>query len=176
MSTEIIAALLSEAPISVDAAIAAVQAPGCGAVVSFSGVVRDHDGGRDVHRLGYSAHPSAARVMTDVVAAVLAEYAADRPNAAPTNAAPLNAGHLNAGLSNADQTDIRIFAAHRVGPLEIGDAALVCAVATAHRQLAFSLCAALVDRIKEEVPIWKEQFFADGTVEWVGAGRNPDRR
>ncbi len=161
MSTEILAALLSETPISVDTAIAAVEAPGCGAVVSFSGVVRDHDGGRDVHRLGYSAHPSAERVMADVVAAVLAKYAADQPNT---------------GAADADQADIRIWAAHRVGPLEIGDAALVCAVATAHRQLAFSLCGALVDRIKEEVPIWKEQFFADGTVEWVGAGQGPVRR
>ena len=54
--------------------------------------------------------------------------------------------------------------------LEIGDPALVCAVSAAHRGQAFSVCAELVDRIKAQVPIWKEQFFADGTVEWVGAG------
>ena len=54
--------------------------------------------------------------------------------------------------------------------LEIGDPALVCAVSAAHRGQAFAVCSELVDRIKEQVPIWKEQFFADGSVEWVGAG------
>jgi molybdopterin synthase catalytic subunit len=57
-----------------------------------------------------------------------------------------------------------------VGSLEIGDPALVCAVAAAHRGQAFAVCSELVDRIKDQVPIWKEQFFTDGTVEWVGAG------
>ena len=65
---------------------------------------------------------------------------------------------------------VRIWAAHRIGMLEIGDPALVCAVSAAHRGQAFAVCAELVDRIKAQVPIWKEQFFADGTVEWVGAG------
>jgi molybdopterin synthase catalytic subunit len=46
-------------------------------------------------------------------------------------------------------------------------------VASSHRAEAFELCAALVERIKAEVPIWKEQFFTDGTVEWVGAGHVP---
>ncbi len=155
MSIEILAARLSAEPITVEAAIAAVEAAGCGAVVSFSGVVRNHDGGRDVLKLGYSAHPSAERVLAEVVADVLrAHDPAHDPGAA----------------------DIRVWAAHRVGPLRIGDAALVCAVATAHRQLAFSICAALVDRIKDEVPIWKEQFFADGSVEWVGAGHSASPR
>ncbi|WP_434618787.1 molybdenum cofactor biosynthesis protein MoaE [Arthrobacter sp. A5] len=149
MSIEILAAQLSAEPIFVDVAVAAVEAPGCGAVVSFSGVVRNHDGGKDVLELGYSAHPSAERVLAEVVDGVLRAHGSE----------------LDAGGSN-----IRIWAAHRIGPLRIGDAALVCAVATAHRQLAFSICAALVDRIKDEVPIWKEQFFADGSVEWVGAG------
>jgi molybdopterin synthase catalytic subunit len=65
---------------------------------------------------------------------------------------------------------VRIWAAHRIGMLEIGDPALVCAVSAAHRGQAFAVCSELVDRIKERVPIWKEQFFTDGTVEWVGAG------
>ncbi len=60
--------------------------------------------------------------------------------------------------------------AHRIGMLEIGDPALVCAVSAAHRGQAFDVCSELVDRIKAQVPIWKEQFFTDGTVEWVGAG------
>jgi molybdopterin synthase catalytic subunit len=57
-----------------------------------------------------------------------------------------------------------------VGRLEIGDSALVCAVAAPHRQQAFEVCCELVDRIKAQVPIWKEQFFSDGTTEWVSSG------
>lgn len=152
---EVVNAVLSTEPISVDQAIAAVESDTAGAVVSFSGVVRNHDGGKPVRRLSYSAHPTAHQVMTDVVAALVAEQAA--------------AGHP--GSSGEVQAQpVRIWAAHRIGMLEIGDPALVCAVSAAHRGQAFAVCSELVDRIKAEVPIWKEQFFADGTVEWVGAG------
>ena len=144
---EVVHAVLSEEPISVDQAIAAVESDTAGAVVSFSGVVRNHDGGKAVERLSYSAHPTAHQVMTDVVAQLVAEYSAE-----------------------AEGPAVRIWAAHRVGALDIGDPALVCAVSAAHRGQAFTVCSELVDRIKEQVPIWKEQFFSDGTVEWVGAG------
>ena len=147
---EIVHAVLSAEPISVDQAIAAVESDTAGAVVSFSGVVRNHDGGKPVQRLSYSAHPTAHQVMADVVAQLAAE-------------------HSPAGADGPAQT-VRIWAAHRTGMLEIGDPALVCAVSAAHRGQAFAVCAELVDRIKEQVPIWKEQFFTDGTVEWVGAG------
>jgi molybdopterin synthase catalytic subunit len=82
------------------------------------------------------------------------------------------AGQETGGASDpgGPQQPVRIWAAHRIGMLEIGDPALVCAVSAAHRGQAFAVCAELVDRIKAQVPIWKEQFFADGTVEWVGAG------
>ena len=144
---EVVHAVLSAEPISVDQAITAVESDTAGAVVSFSGVVRNHDGGKAVERLSYSAHPTAHQVMADVVAALVAEHAGD-----------------------ASLQPVRIWAAHRIGMLEIGDPALVCAVSAAHRGQAFSVCSELVDRIKEQVPIWKEQFFADGTVEWVGSG------
>ncbi|MEQ4520321.1 molybdenum cofactor biosynthesis protein MoaE [Pseudarthrobacter sp. B907] len=145
---EVVHAVLAAEPISVDQAIAAVESDTAGAVVSFSGVVRNHDGGKPVARLSYSAHPTAHQVMADVVAQLAAEHSpADGPG-----------------------QPVRIWAAHRTGMLEIGDPALVCAVSAAHRGQAFAVCAELVDRIKEQVPIWKEQFFADGTVEWVGAG------
>jgi molybdopterin synthase catalytic subunit len=62
-----------------------------------------------------------------------------------------------------------IAASHRVGPLRIGDAALVAAVAADHRVAAFDTCARLVDTIKERLPVWKHQFFADGTDEWVNS-------
>ncbi|HEU4668749.1 MAG TPA: molybdenum cofactor biosynthesis protein MoaE [Arthrobacter sp.] len=149
---EVVNAVLSAEPISVDQAIAAVESDTAGAVVSFSGVVRNHDGGKPVERLSYSAHPTAHRVMADVVARLAEEQAA------------------GAGGSGAPSQPVRIWAAHRIGMLEIGDPALVCAVSAAHRGQAFAVCSELVDRIKEQVPIWKEQFFTDGTVEWVGAG------
>ena len=151
---EVVNAVLSAEPISVDQAIAAVESDTAGAVVSFSGVVRNHDGGKAVERLSYSAHPTAHQVMADVVARLAAEQQAQR----------------GGGATGPSPQPVRIWAAHRIGMLEIGDPALVCAVSAAHRGQAFAVCAELVDRIKEQVPIWKEQFFADGTVEWVGAG------
>ena len=154
---EIVRAVLSADPISVDQAIAAVDSETAGAVVSFSGVVRNHDGGKSVERLSYSAHPTAHQVMSDVVARLVAEQ-----NAAAEQAA----GEASGGSGQP----VRIWAAHRIGMLEIGDPALVCAVSAAHRGQAFAVCSELVDRSKEQVPIWKEQFFSDGTVEWVGAG------
>lgn len=149
-SIDIVFAGLSAEPISVDAAIAAVESDTAGAVVTFSGIVRNHDGGKQVARLSYSAHPLAAGVLRDVLASL---GAVRDPSGHP----------------------VRIWVAHRVGPLEIGEPALVCAVASSHRAEAFGLCSALVERIKAEVPIWKEQFFTDGSVEWVGAGQLPDQ-
>lgn len=141
---------LSDQPISVDVAIGAVDSRTSGAVVIFCGVVRDHDGGKAVDRLSYTAHPTAHQALNDVLEAVAAKYSF---------------------VDKAEEgVPVRIWAAHRVGALQIGDAALVCAVAAGHRGQAFAVCSELVDRIKEEVPIWKEQFFSDGTVEWVGAG------
>lgn len=110
-----------------------------GAVVGFAGVVRNHDGGRDVLRLDYSAHPHAEQILFEVLAEVAAESSGVRA----------------------------IAASHRVGTLAVGDAALVAAVSAAHRGAAFSTCALLVDRVKERLPVWKHQFFADGTDEWV---------
>ncbi len=153
---EVVNAVLSPEPISVDQAIAAVESDTAGAVVSFSGVVRNHDGGKAVERLSYSAHPTAHQVMADVVARLAAEQQAQRDG--------------DGDATGPSPQPVRIWAAHRIGMLEIGDPALVCAVSAAHRGQAFAVCSELVDRIKEQVPIWKEQFFADGTVEWVGAG------
>lgn len=112
-----------------------------GAIVSFVGAVRNHDGGRDVTALDYTAHPTAG----DVVAKVVAEVAATAE------------GVRSVAVS------------HRVGKLAIGDAALVVAVAADHRQAAFATCALLVDEVKAQLPVWKHQIFADGTDEWVGS-------
>ena len=139
-------ALVLRAALSTDPILLAeheelVRHRAAGAVVGFAGAVRDHDGGREVLRLEYSAHPSAGQVLADVVA------------------------HI------ADQSHgVRAVAAsHRVGVLQIGEAALVAAVAADHRRAAFDTCAELVEAIKAQLPVWKHQLFADGTDEWVGS-------
>ena len=117
---------------------AAVAAPECGAVVTFRGVVRDDDGGRDVVSLDYEAHPDATAVLQKVCQAVSVE------------------------------TGLRVAATHRYGHLEVGDVALVASASAGHRKEAFEACSLLVERIKAEVPIWKRQHFTDGPSEWVG--------
>ena len=118
-----------------------VAQAGAGAVVGFAGVVRDHDSGREVVRLDYSAHPQAEQVLFEVLAAVAAEAPGVRALAA----------------------------SHRVGALGVGDAALVAAVSAEHREAAFITCARLVDAVKARLPVWKHQFFADGSDEWVNS-------
>lgn len=125
--------------ISVDEHAELVDDVGAGAVVTFSGVVRNHDGGRNVTALDYSGHPTANEVLRRVADEIAAR--ADGVRA--------------------------IAVSHRVGSLTIGDVALACAVAADHRQRAFAVCAELVDEVKRQLPIWKHQVFADGTDEWV---------
>ena len=138
-TSEVVRATVSNDTLSTDEAYAQAWSPECGAVVLFGGIVRNHDGGRGVSSLGYSAHPTAQETIAAVAQAVAARH-----------------------------EGVRIWVAHRTGPLEIGDAALVAAVASAHRGTAFAACSELVDTVKAEVPIWKEQEFDDGSVEWVG--------
>lgn len=138
--TEVLRAALTGEPIALAEHEALVDDRGAGAVVSFAGRIRDHDGGRGVTRLEYSAHPTAAATLSAIVADVAA------------------ASGVRA-----------VAASHRIGDLEIGDDALVVAVAADHRGEAFATCAQLVDAIKEGLPVWKHQFFADGTDEWVNS-------
>ncbi|GGG65296.1 molybdenum cofactor biosynthesis protein MoaE [Kocuria dechangensis] len=137
--TAVVGAFVTAEPLDHARAVAAVQDERTGAVVSFSGVIRDHDGGRSVTSLDYTCHPGADGVIKDVARQVAEDF-----------------------------PGVRIWAAHRVGHLEVGDSALEAVVGAAHRKLAFAACDALVDRIKTEVPIWKEQLFTDGSTEWVG--------
>ena len=110
-----------------------------GGVTLFVGAVRDHDGGKGVTGLEYSAHPTAL----DRLRAVCDEI--------------------------AEKYDVHgVAAVHRVGTLAIGDAAVVVATAASHRGEAFEASKALIDRLKETVPIWKHQRFDDGSDEWVG--------
>lgn len=129
---------IAEIPIGVSALEGMVADDRAGAVVTFSGNVRNHDHGREVVRLTYEGHPSAARVLAEVADEIAAKFDL-----------------------------ISLAVSHRIGDLAIGDAALVAAVASAHRDEAFRACAALVDLTKEKLPVWKHQIFADGTDEWV---------
>jgi molybdopterin synthase catalytic subunit len=139
--TVVLRAEITEAPISLAEHEALVAHHAAGAVVGFAGVIRDHDAGRSVLRLEYSAHPAAQSTLAEVLAEI-AERA----------------------------TDVRAVAAsHRIGTLAVGEAALVAAVAADHRHAAFETCAQLVDAVKARLPVWKHQFFADGTDEWVNS-------
>jgi molybdopterin synthase catalytic subunit len=131
---------LRDAPLSVDEVRGAVMDPGAGGIALFAGAVRNHDHGRDVVRLSYSAHPSAAAQLRRVCEKVAAEF------------------------------DVSALAAvHRVGELAVGDLAVVVAVSSPHRAEAFAACRALIDELKRSVPVWKEQLFSGGDSEWVNS-------
>ncbi|WP_166133060.1 molybdenum cofactor biosynthesis protein MoaE [Nocardioides ochotonae] len=131
---------LREDPLDVEEVLAALDDDAAGGLTLFVGRVRDHDGGKGVIGLEYSAHPSALDRLTEVCERIAAEY------------------------------DVHgVAAVHRTGTLAIGDAAVVIATTAAHRGEAFEASRALIDTLKAEVPIWKHQRFGDGTEEWVGA-------
>ncbi len=130
---------LRETSLDVREVIDALADPTAGGVDVFIGAVRDHDRDQGVTGLEYSAHPSALDRLLEVVERVAKEYDV-----------------------------LAVAAVHRVGRLEIGDAAVVVATAAAHRGEAFDATRALIDDLKATVPIWKHQLFEDGTDEWVG--------
>lgn len=129
---------ISTVPLSIEQIVGAVSEPHVGAVVTFTGVVRNHDHGKAVVALTYSAHPSAEQTLQSICDEM-------------------------SGISG-----LSACGSHRIGRLQVGDLALVVAVAAAHRDEAFSRCTQLVERIKYEVPIWKQQHFAHADSEWVG--------
>ncbi len=131
---------LTHEPIDPRALEARVADPTCGAVVTFLGVVRDHHRGRAVSHLEYEAFvPMAEERIQAILGEVAERY-----------------GIARAAVS------------HRLGRLEIGDLAVAVVVASAHRGEAFEACRYVMDRIKQDVPIWKHETWADGGSEWVG--------
>ncbi|WP_236045886.1 molybdenum cofactor biosynthesis protein MoaE [Streptacidiphilus fuscans] len=131
---------LRDTPLSLDEVYAAVEHDAAGGTDIFVGTVRDHDGGKGVTALEYSAHPTAADELRRIAEKIC-----------------------------ADHDVLALAAVHRVGLLEINDVAVIVAVSCAHRGEAFEACRKLIDTLKHEVPIWKHQRFADGTDEWVAA-------
>lgn len=136
--SETVLALISAEPIDATVIEDFVMDDEKGALVTFRGVVRNHDHGLSVTSLEYSAHPDAVRFLTECCTTIAAE------------------------------TGLRVAAAHRIGSLNVGDIALVAAVGAAHRGEAFAACERLVDLVKHSVPIWKRQHLTDGATEWVG--------
>lgn len=149
-------ARITEAPLDPREVEKAVWTAADGAMVTFSGIVRDHDGGRDgVQHIEYSAHPTAA----DVLGRLCEQIAAELSGPADAEGRPLD-----------PQRVVRVGAVHRVGVLEVGEVAVVAVAVAPHRAEAFTACSELIERLKHGVPIWKRQLFSDGLSEWVGVG------
>lgn len=130
---------LRDSELSVDEVYRAIHDPEAGGVALFVGTVRDHDSGRDVLSLDYSAHPAAEAAMRAAAEKIVADL------------------------------EVRgIAVVHRVGSLAIGDIAVIVGVSAPHRSDAFDAARQLIDEVKRQTPIWKHQGFADGTDEWVG--------
>lgn len=132
---------LLDAAVSLDRCIAAVGGAERGGIVTFTGMVRRHSRGTVVDHLEYEAYGTMAlREMTRLCDEIEAEIAGTR-----------------------------LAVEHRVGRLEVGDIAVVIAAAAPHRAEAFTACRAMIDRLKDRVPIWKKEVGTDG-AEWVGLG------
>ncbi|WP_223912753.1 molybdenum cofactor biosynthesis protein MoaE [Actinomyces capricornis] len=142
-AARVVRAEVTHEAISAEELAAQVCDAAAGAVVTFSGVVRDHDQGRGVTGIEYSAHPTAG----EVVARIAAQVAASR-------GAGAEAGVTALGL------------VHRVGELAVGETALAVAVSAPHRAQAFAACSELVEEVKRQLPVWKRQHFTDGTSQW----------
>lgn len=133
--------LLSDAPLSLERTVAAVAHAGAGGIDVFIGNVRAHSRGRTIDHLEYEAYgPMALRTMQAIAAAIEAET----PGA-------------------------RVAIHHRLGLLKIGETAVIIAASAAHRAEAFAACRAAIERLKEDVPIWKREVAVDGAV-WIGQG------
>lgn len=132
---------LTTTPLDLNELIGQVRSPERGGIASFLGTVRNHHAGREVLRLDYHAYePMAEAECTRIVAEAESRW------------------------------PVTVALRHRVGALEIGETAVAVVAAAAHRDEAFVACRHVIEELKRRVPIWKREQFADGTVEWVGAG------
>lgn len=134
---------LSSSPIDAQEVLESVRTPESGGIDVFVGTTRDRSNGRAVLTLEYEAYePMALKVM-----GILEKEACDRW--------PLQ----------------RVSIVHRLGRVEVGETSVIIAVSSAHRKEAFEACRFLIDRLKQDVPLWKREYFADGRVEWSGEQR-----
>ncbi len=120
------------------ALLKAAHHPGAGAVVLFSGEVRDNNRGKEVAYLEYESHaPLAAKMIAEILQAAREKWS------------------LQIAVAR-----------HRTGKVAIGETAVVVITASAHRSEAYAANRYIIDRIKHEAPIWKCEYFADGSHEW----------
>lgn len=117
-----------------------VQTPASGAVVNFLGNVRNIDDRREVVKLEYEVHPSALDVLISLSQKTILDF-------------PIH----------------KLAVVHRYGSLEIGECAFAVSISSQNRSAAFGAITSFIDAVKEEIPVWKHQFFSDGTDEWVGS-------
>ena len=136
--SELVYAVVTDAPVHIQELSKLVANPHSGAVVTFCGDVRDHDGGKEVASLLYEIHPSAPEQIKLITESIIGRFEIEK-----------------------------VAVAHRYGDIAIGETAFAVAVSAAHRQAAFDACAAIVDEVKAKLPIWKHQKFTDGSDEWV---------
>jgi molybdopterin synthase catalytic subunit len=115
-----------------------VASPEFGGLVVFEGVVRDHHKGKGVTRLVYTSYDAMAESMC-------AELVAEGEHRWP----------------------VKLAVVHRVGDIPVGETAIVVVAAAAHRGAAFEACRWLLDSVKSKVPIWKREYYSDGTTDWV---------
>ena len=135
---ELVYAVVTDAPVHIAELSKLVTNPHSGAVVTFCGDVRDHDGGKEVASLLYEIHPSAPEQIKLITESIIGRFEIEK-----------------------------VAVAHRYGDIAIGETAFAVAVSAAHRQAAFDACSAIVDEVKAKLPIWKQQKFTDGTDQWV---------
>lgn len=135
---EIVYAVVTDAPVHIQELSKLVANPHSGAVVTFCGDVRDHDGGKEVASLLYEIHPSAPEQIKLITQSVIGRFEIEK-----------------------------VAVAHRFGAIAIGETAFAVAVSAPHRRAAFDACSAIVDEVKAKLPIWKHQKFTDGSDEWV---------
>ena len=135
-----ITALVTKHSISVDSLAESLKSNVAGAVASFSGDVRDNDGDKSVISLTYEVHPSAQGVIEEITRRIAAKH---------------------------DVLGVAV--AHRYGEIALGETAFAVVVSAVHRGPAFAACEEIVSTVKDELPIWKYQVFADGTTEWVNS-------
>jgi molybdopterin synthase catalytic subunit len=140
----VVLAEVRDAPIDPTDLLARVSRREAGAIALFVGVVRDHDPQAEgaVVSLDYTAHPSATERINEIAARVLA--------------------------GSDPEGEAELATVHRIGHLSVGDNAFVVAASAPHRRLAFAVCEQVVERVKAELPIWKQQFEADGSYRWSG--------
>jgi len=131
---------LTRQPIDVEALMRAAEHPECGAVLVFSGTVRNHHQGREVVKLAYQAYQPMARKEFEAIAAE----------------------------TQARWPELRcIQVVHRFGEMAVGQSSIVITVSAPHRAEGFAALRHIIDTIKTRVPIWKKEFYRDGESDWI---------